>query len=117
MLNLIRQVEKISSDLKNAAGEQNSGSRQILDSIAALNAITQDVESGAAAMKTSAAGAVEACRTLTELSRGVDDTASRCEEGVRSLSANSESVVLAAEQAKAGVRELEDSVSSFKVRM
>jgi hypothetical protein len=67
-------------------------------------------------MKTSAASAVEACRNLTDLSRSVDDKVSRCEEGAKSLSANSELVVLAAEQAKTGVRELEDSVSTFKVR-
>jgi methyl-accepting chemotaxis protein len=116
MTELIRQVETISSDLKNAAGEQGIGSRQILDSIAVLNAITQDVETASAAMKTSAADAVAACRSLTELSRHVDDTVSRCEEGARSLSANSELIVLAAENARTGVRELEDSVSSFKVR-
>jgi methyl-accepting chemotaxis protein len=116
MIELIHRVEKISSDLKNAAGEQNSGSRQLLESIAALNAITQDVENGAAVMKSSAAETVETCRNLTDLSRSVDGKVSRCEEGARSLSANSESVVLAAEQAKTGVRELEDSVSPFKVR-
>jgi methyl-accepting chemotaxis protein len=117
MIDLIRQVEKISADLKNAAGEQNSGSQQLLNSIAALNTITQDVENGAASMKTSAVVAVEACRELMELSRSVDDQAVRCEEGAKSLSANSELVVLAAEQARTGVRELEDSVSPFKVRV
>jgi methyl-accepting chemotaxis protein len=116
MLDLIHQVEKISADLKSAAGEQDSGSRQLLDSITVLNAITQDVETGAVSMKTSAAAAVESCRELAELSRSVDDKMSRCEEGVQSLNANSESVVLAAEQARTGVRELEDSVSPFKVR-
>jgi methyl-accepting chemotaxis protein len=116
MIDLIRQVEKISADMKNAAGEQGAGSRQLLDSIAALNTITQDVENGASAMKTSAANAVEACRSLTELSRHVDDTVSRCEEGAQALSANSELVVLAADHAKTGVRELEDSVNPFKVR-
>jgi methyl-accepting chemotaxis protein len=116
MIDLIRQVERISGDLKNAAGEQGIGSRRLLDSITALNAITRDVESGAAAMKTSAASAVEACRNLTELSRSVDGKVSRCEEGARSLSANSELVVQAAEHARTGTRELEDSVSPFKVR-
>jgi methyl-accepting chemotaxis protein len=116
MIVLIHQVEKISADLKNAAGEQDTGSQQLLDSIAALNAITRDVETGAAAMKTSAGGAVEACRSLTDLSRHVDDKVSRCEEGAKSLSANSGLVALAVEHAKTGVRELEDSVSPFKVR-
>jgi methyl-accepting chemotaxis protein len=116
MIDLIRQVEKISADLKNAAGEQDTGSRQLLDSIAVLNTITQDVENGAASMKTSAVAAVESCRELAELSRSVDDKVFRCEEGAKSLSANSESVVLAAEHARTGVRELEDSVSPFKVR-
>jgi methyl-accepting chemotaxis protein len=87
-----------------------------LDSINVLNEITRDVENGAAAMKTSAAGAVEACRNLTELSRSVDDKVSRCEDGAKSLSANSELVVLAVEHAKTEVRELEDSVAPFKVR-
>jgi hypothetical protein len=113
---MIHRVEKISADLKNAAGEQGGGSRQLLDSIAALNAITRDVGTGAAAMKTSAAGAVEACRDLAELSRSADDKASRCEEGAKSLGVNSELVVLAAEHAGTGARELEESISPFKVR-
>jgi methyl-accepting chemotaxis protein len=116
MIEMIRQIEKISADMKNAAEEQGIGSRQLLDSIAALHAITRDVESGAAAMKTSAASAVEACRSLTDLSRSVDDKVSRCEDGAKSLSANSELVVRAAEHARTGVRELEDSINPFKVR-
>ncbi|MDR2313723.1 MAG: methyl-accepting chemotaxis protein [Spirochaetaceae bacterium] len=116
MIEMIRRIEKISEDLKNAAGEQGSGSRQFLDSIAALNAITRDVEAGAAAMKTSAASAVEACRSLTGLSRSVDDKVSRCEEGAKSLGVNSELVVLAAEHAGTGARELEESIGPFKVR-
>ncbi|MDR0390230.1 MAG: methyl-accepting chemotaxis protein [Spirochaetaceae bacterium] len=115
-LDLIHQVEKISTDMKNAAREQDSGSQQLLSSIAALNAITRDVENASAAMKTSAAGAVDACRDLTELGRHVDNTVSRCEKGAQSLSANSELVVLAADHARTGVRELEDSVNPFKVR-
>jgi methyl-accepting chemotaxis protein len=116
MIELIHRVEKISLDLKSAAGEQGGGSRQLLDSIAALNVITRDVENGAAAMKTSAADAVEGCRNLTELSCNVDDKVSRCEEGAKSLAVSSGLVVLAVEQAKAGVRDLENSISPFKVR-
>ncbi|MFP3088950.1 methyl-accepting chemotaxis protein [Treponema sp. TIM-1] len=116
MIDLIHQVEKLSGDLKNAVGEQDGGSRQLLETINVLNAITRDVESGAAAMKNSAASAVEACRDLTELSRSVDDKVSRCEEGAGALGANSELVVQAAEHARTGVRDLEDSVSPFKVR-
>jgi hypothetical protein len=67
-------------------------------------------------MKTSTVAAVESCRELAELSRGVDDKVFRCEEGAKSPSANSESVVLAAEQARTGAQKLEDSVSLFKVR-
>ncbi|MDR2019132.1 MAG: methyl-accepting chemotaxis protein, partial [Treponema sp.] len=95
MIEMIHQIENISADLKNSAEEQGSGSQQLLGSITAINAITQDVENGAAAMKASAASAVAACRDLTELSRSVDNKVSRCEEGAKSLSANSELVVLA----------------------
>ncbi|MDR0637603.1 MAG: methyl-accepting chemotaxis protein [Spirochaetaceae bacterium] len=116
MIEMTREVEKISGDLKTAAGEQEIGSRQILDSIAALNIITRDVENGAAAMKTSTAEAVEACRDLTALSRGVNDKRSRYKEGARSLSANAELVVVAVDQAKTSVRKPEDSISPFKVR-
>jgi methyl-accepting chemotaxis protein len=117
MIEMIQKVEKVSADLKNAAGEQGAGSRLLLDTIGALNAITRDVESGAAAMKTSAADAVAACRDLTELSRSVDVKVSRCGEGARDLIANSEVVIRAAEDAKTGVRELENSAAPFKVRV
>jgi methyl-accepting chemotaxis protein len=116
MIDMIRQIEKISEDLKNATWEQDSGSRQILDSLAALNAITRDVESGAVAMNSSAANAVEACRSLTELSRSVDGKVTSCENGAKTLRVNSELVVRAAENARTGARELEDSVSYFRVR-
>jgi methyl-accepting chemotaxis protein len=116
MIDMIRQIEKISSDMKYATGEQGIGSQQLLDSIAVLQSITRDVKDGAATMKTSAASAVESCRSLTKLSRSVDDKVSRCEDGAKSLSANSELVVLAVEHTRAGVRELEDSINPFKVR-
>jgi methyl-accepting chemotaxis protein len=116
MLDLIQKIENISAALKNTAGEQNTGSRQLLDSLTTLKSITRDVENGATAIKAGAAGTVEACRNLTELSRNVDDKVSRCEKGTESLLTNSDLVILAAEQAKTGVRELEDSVSPFKVR-
>ena len=87
-----------------------------MESIAALNAITRDVETGATDMKASAASAVDACRRLTELSRSVDDRVAKCDDGAKSLGVNSELVVRAAKHAKIGVEELEDSVSSFKVR-
>jgi methyl-accepting chemotaxis protein len=116
MIGIIHRVENISADLKNAAGEQNLGSRQLLEVVGILNAITRDVENEAAAMKTSAAAAVAACRDLTELSRSVDRKAAQCEAGTGSLSSSSELVSLAADQAKTGVRDLENAISPFKIR-
>lgn len=116
MLTLIHQVEGITANLKNATEEQGIGSNQLLSSIAAINSITHDVETGAQAMKTSASEAVEACRSLTDLSRSVDEKVQKCGEGARSLTANSESVVMIAENTKFAVTQLEKSINPFKIR-
>ena len=116
MIGMIHQVEEIISNLKTATEEQGIGSNQLLSSIEAINSITQDVKSRAQAMKTSASEAVEACRNLTQLSRGVDEKVTRCDEGVKSLTANSESEVMIVENTKFGVTELEKSINPFRIR-
>jgi methyl-accepting chemotaxis protein len=116
MIVMIRQIETIAAQLKNSAQEQDTGSRNLLESIAAINEITRNVESGAQAMQSSASDAVEVCRTLAGLSHSVVDQVTMCETGVESLTANAASVVKMADHTKAGVRELDKSINPFKVR-
>jgi methyl-accepting chemotaxis protein len=116
MIGTIRQIEQLSANLKTAAQEQGVGSRLLLDSIAAINTITSEVESGASFMQASAGDAVSACRKLTELSRDVAYTVSSCEQGVTSLTGASGTVVMAAVNTKASVGSLEKSVNYFRVR-
>jgi methyl-accepting chemotaxis protein len=116
MIGQIRLVEANIAGLKNAAEEQGAGSRQLLTSIEAVNAITRNIENGSAAMKAGAAEAVAACRSLIELSHDVDEKVVKCDSGARSMSANSESVVTVAENIKYGVKELEQSINPFKIR-
>jgi len=116
MINMINQVEEITASLKNATEEQGVGSNQLLSSISAINKITYDVETASQAMEKSAFEAVEACRYLTELSRSVDSKVTKCDEGARSLTTNSESVVMIAENTKFAVAQLEKSINPFKTR-
>jgi methyl-accepting chemotaxis protein len=113
---MIHQIESIAAHLKQSAQEQDTGSRSLLDSIAALNAITGAVESGAAAMQSSASDAAEVCRILADLSHRVVDQVTMCETGVESLTANAESVVKMVDHTKSGVRELDKSINPFKIR-
>ncbi|GHV66962.1 methyl-accepting chemotaxis protein [Spirochaetia bacterium] len=116
MITIIRQIESIASNLKNSALEQDSGSRSLLESIAALNALSGDVESGAAAMQASASDTVEICRILADLSHSVVDKVNLCETGVQSLTTNADSMVKIAEHTKSSVRDLDKSISPFKIR-
>ena len=116
MIGIIHEIEQFSTTLKTAAEEQGIGSRQLLDSIAIINTITSDVETGASSMQTSAEEAVSACRRLTELSRNVADTVDKCTQGVTSLTEDAKSVVFAAENTKTGVEALEKSVNHFKIK-
>ena len=116
MLDMIHKVEEITANLKNATEEQGIGSNQLLSSISAINSITHDVETGAQAMEASASEAVSACRSLSELSRNVGDKVSRCDEGVKSLNTNSDSVVMIADNTKFAVSQLEKSINPFKIR-
>jgi methyl-accepting chemotaxis protein len=116
MLDMIRQIEQISDTLKRAAEEQGIGSRQLLSSIAAIKAITADVENGASAMKAGAAEAVDSCRRLSGLSRSVDEKAADCEKGVNLLASNSDTVNMVTENISCGVRMLDDSIRPFKIR-
>ncbi|GHV40665.1 methyl-accepting chemotaxis protein [Spirochaetia bacterium] len=116
MIEMIRQIESIAAALKNSAQEQDNGSRNLLESIAAINTITGNVESGAAAMQSSAADALEICRILTGLSHGVVDQANMCETGVQSLMVNADSMVKIADHTKSRVQELDKSMDPFKIR-
>jgi methyl-accepting chemotaxis protein len=116
IIEIIREIEELSETLKTAVEEQGAGSRQLLESIAAINSITTDVETGASSMHSSAKDAVNACRLLTDLSRNVTDTVGKCEMGISSLTEGTKSVALAAENTKVGVYALEKSVNHFKVR-
>jgi methyl-accepting chemotaxis protein len=116
MITMIQHIESIAAHLKHSTQEHDSGSRNLLESIAALNTITGAVESGAAAMQSSAQDAVEICRTLTGLSHDVVDKVILCETGVQSLGENAGSVVKMADHTKSGVRELNESISPFKIR-
>ena len=116
MIDKIHQVEEITANLKNATEEQGVGSNQLLTSISTINSITHDVETGAQTMKVSASEAVAACEKLSEISGSMDEKVSRCEEGAKSLTVNSESVVMVAENTKFAVAELEKSINPFKIR-
>jgi len=116
MIKMIHQVEEITGTLKNATEEQGIGSNQLLSSISAINAITRDVETASQAMKASASEAVNACRNLTELSRGVDDKVTKCNEGTKSLTANSDAVAMVVENTRFSVEQLERSINPFKIR-
>ena len=115
MIEIIKKIEQFSASLKTAAEEQGIGSRQLLDSIAAINSITYNVKTGAKAMQSSAEDAVSACHYLTELSRNVTDTVEKCTRGVSALAEGAKTVVFAAENSKNGVETLEKSVNHFKV--
>ncbi|AEF82259.1 methyl-accepting chemotaxis protein [Leadbettera azotonutricia] len=116
MIDMIHQVEEVTDNLKNATEEQSIGSGQLLSSIEAINAITRNVEEGAAAMKAGAAEAAAACRDLTALSGEVDEKVSKCDVGAKSLSGNSEAMVMGADNIKYGVENLEKSINPFKIR-
>jgi hypothetical protein len=60
--------------------------------------------------------AANACKLLIKLSQNVDTQSKKCEEGVASLTSNSDTVIEVVEQTKAGVKELNDSISIFKTR-
>ncbi|MDR0497205.1 MAG: methyl-accepting chemotaxis protein [Treponema sp.] len=116
MIDMIHQVEEITANLKNATEEQGVGSNQLLSSISAINSITHDVETASQAMKTSAFEVVDACRSLTELSRSMDEKVSKCDDGAKSLTSNSEAVVMIAENTKFAVAQLEKSINPFKIK-
>ncbi|GHV82901.1 methyl-accepting chemotaxis protein [Spirochaetia bacterium] len=116
MIKMIHQIESIAAHLKNSTQEQDIGSRNLLKSIAAINGITSAVESAAAAIQSSASDTTEICRMLTDLSYRVVDQVTMCETGVKSLTANADSVVKIADHTKSGVLELDKSINPFKVR-
>ena len=116
MIDMIHQVEEITTNLKNATQEQATGSNQLLMSISAINSITTDVETGAQTMKASAAEAVGACKLLTGLSGNVGERVTKCSEGVKSLTNNSDSVVMIVENTRFAVDQLEKSINPFKIR-
>ena len=116
MIDKIHLLEEIITNLKQATEEQGMGSSQLLSSISAINEITRDVENGAQSMKASTTEAVTACQKLMALSQSVDEKVTQCDEGVKSLTANSDSVGMVVENTKVAVEQLEKSINPFKIR-
>lgn len=117
MIGIIQLIEQVVANLKEATHEQGIGSRQLLDSISAINMITSDVQNGASAMRLSTDDAASSCSILTELSRDVDEKVKLCSQGVETLTNNSRSVNNSVERTQSGLNDLNESVGSFKVRM
>jgi methyl-accepting chemotaxis protein len=112
----IQGIKKIATHLQDATREQSLGAEQIVRSNQIINTITVDVKNGAAVMQTEASSASSLCRSLTELSLGVAEKITSCERDFNTLSDHSNSVVQFAESAGHGVADLDESISSFKIR-
>jgi methyl-accepting chemotaxis protein len=116
MIEIINDINNLSAALKVSTTEQSTGSKQLLTSISAINAITSEIEKDSSVMQANSAEAVTACRQLTELSRSVSTAVEKCENGVTSLTEDSKTVIAAAEKTRASVDSLEKEVNHFTVR-
>jgi methyl-accepting chemotaxis protein len=116
MIDLIHNVEEITANLKNATGEQGTGSNQLLKSVGTINDITLDVEGQAGVMKSRSDDAVAACKELALLSRNVEEKVDNCEKGTHAMGIHSETVVKISKDTRQSVKDLEVSINPFKIR-
>ena len=116
ILQEIGQVEALESEVKSAMMEQQTGSRQILESIHDIRESSQEVRTHSGAMLNEAGSTLETMQTLhrvtLEIRQGMDEIATGTSDINQALSVISDQGV----RNKESVNELAGEASRFRVR-
>ena len=105
----------MSSVLTSAMQEQENGSREVLQAIKDINAITSEVQQGSAEMLRGGEGVAVEMQKLDGLTRVITDSMNEMAAGAVQISNAMQEVSDVVQQNKASIASLVQEVSKFKV--
>ena len=115
IFSLAEEVRQMSSVLTSAMQEQENGSREVLQAIKDINAITSEVQQGSAEMLRGGEGVAVEMQKLDGLTRVITDSMNEMAAGAVQISNAMQEVSDVVQQNKASIASLVQEVSKFKV--
>ena len=115
IFNLAEEVRRMSATLTSAMQEQENGSREVLQAIKDINAITSEVQQGSAEMLRGGEGVAVEMQKLDGLTRVITDSMNEMAAGAVQISNAMQEVSDVVQQNKASIASLVQEVSKFKV--
>ena len=115
IFSLAEEVRQMSSVLTSAMQEQENGSREVLQAIKDINAITSEVQQGSAEMLRGGEGVAIEMQKLNGLTRVITDSMNEMAAGAVQISNAMQEVSDVVQQNKASIASLVQEVSKFKV--
>ncbi len=111
-MNVIRQVEQMTEEVKNAMKEQSIGSRQVFESMVGVEEITQIIKSNSADILVVTHQAIVSNKTASDnvlmLIEGI-------KSDIESISVSSHSIVKGVDSGRVSVEALNEAVSHFTI--
>lgn len=115
IFNLSDEVKGMSNRLMEAMQEQESGSREVLHTIRAINTVTMEVSAGSTEMLKGSEGVAEEMRKLDNLTRIIVDSMNEMASGAVEISNTVQDVNEITQKNKASIENLAAEVKKFKL--
>ena len=112
---LSEQVKIMSANLMTAMKEQETGSREVLSAIKAINSVTQEVQAGSAEMLRGGEQVADEMRNLDNLTRIITDSMNEMASGAVQISNAVQEVNEITHRNKESINNLSAEVGKFKV--
>ncbi len=115
IFNLSESVRSMSTELTAAMHEQENGSKEVLEAIKRISAITADVKTGSEEMLTGGRGIFEEMYKLDNLTLRLKDSMNEMSDGVMQINSTVQEVDDLAQKNDLSIKRLAHEVKKFKV--
>jgi methyl-accepting chemotaxis protein len=116
VFSLVEKVEASQTELRGSLTEQSAGSKQILEALAEINAVTSQVETGSSEMSEGNRRILEEMQNLRATSAEIDERITEASRGTKAIEEAAEEASRRAERNKASIGEMTGRIERFKLR-
>jgi methyl-accepting chemotaxis protein len=113
--NRMGETERLVREMRGALGEQRDGGAQVLEALKSVNDITSEVRSGSSEMSTGNRTIVDEMGKLRTSSAEIKSSMEELRKAAESISKSAESVAGMAESTRSTILGMEGSIGRFKV--
>jgi methyl-accepting chemotaxis protein len=113
--NRMGETERLVLEMRGALGEQREGGSQVLEALRSVNDITSEVRSGSSEMSAGNRTIVSEMEKLKAASADIESSMDELRNAARSISEGAERVALMADATRTTIAGMEGSIGRFKV--